>query len=719
MAKSKYYIDSNGVIRSNLTNEEIKEVVNKEIEKKGKTTYKIKNKAKGKNREEAIKEKEEEIKKEIEQEQEKEKKEKEILELKQRVEKEKKEKHKLNKSMLIKSRVVSELLQSLNGFNGEVSNISEVMKCRDIGLACEEIIKYKNYINISEEELELYKKILYKYTGYIKEHYLAPISGKKEELINKLKNKPKNITIEEHERKVLEYNNAIRDCFDIRARQFELDSYLIALEWNRNPENRFYLPRRDCFMNLEDINGTKFSIVQDLQDLIDGKLDVLSESMPQRTGKSRLSLFALSLLAFKNLEKSIFGVGHSSGLIDDFYNEIIAIYEDRKTYRAFDIFKNHIIQHKDSDKHTIDIDRRKGISNFIFRSIDGNITGSAEASLCMYSDDLIKDQSEVINKDIADKIWSKFNVLVLGRMKENIPLLYVGTLWGENCPLSRLIDEYSTLNNERYRFRQIAWHNSKGESQFNYKYNLGFTTEHFKRLERTMAESDYALWCAMYESDPISREGRPFSELKYYTNLPNREPDLVCFGCDVAVSAGGDYWSMPIGYVYDKEREIYIEDVVYSNKGTDYTIPKSVEMIIKHKVQSGEFEEKEGALNKRANYGVADTVIRLLKKNGYRCNIGCHSASGLKSKKSRILSCSNEILGIDTDYSYKIYFKDKSIRQGNTEYANFIKHIRNWSEDDSMQKRQIDDGVDSLSMLITYNVDNKKQKAKKINIKIY
>lgn len=623
-----------------------------------------------------------------------------------------------NKSK-ISSRVISNKLREMNGFDGEIRSEEDIKNCRDIGKACEEVLRYVDSIKISEEEKWLYYEIMMRYTGYVKEYYLKPNEEKDKGLIERIKNKKSNESVEEYDMRLIEYDRAIRDCFDIRARQYELDSYLIALEWNRRAESRFYLPRRECLMNLEDINGEKFSIVQDLQDLIDGKLDILSESMPQRTGKSRLSLFALSLMAFKDLDKSIFGVGHSSGLIDDFYNEIIAIYEDRKTYRAFEIFPNHILSHKDSDKHTIDIDRRKGLSNFMFRSIDGNITGSTEASLCMYSDDLIKDQSEVINKDIADKIWSKFNVLVLGRMKENIPLLYVGTLWGENCPLSRLINEYGRLNNERYRFRQIAWHNSKGESQFTYKYGLGFSTEHFKRLEKTMAVSDYALWCAMYESNPISREGRPFDKLKYYTELPDRDADFVCFGCDVAVSAGGDYWSMPIGYVYEKEREIYIEDVCYSNRGTDYTIPRSVELIMKHKAQNGEFEEKEGALNKRASYGVADTVKKMLMKNGYRCNIGCHNASGLKSKKARILSCRSEILGIETDYSYKIYFKDPSIRYNDSEYNNFVRHIMNWSDEDAMQKRQIDDGVDSLSILVTYNVDNHKRSAKKINMSIY
>lgn len=618
-----------------------------------------------------------------------------------------------------KSKVIEELFKKMNGFDGVIRDVKDIENCRDMANACEEIVKYSNLAGLSDEEVEYYREILKKYAGYVKEYYLLPTDKKPSELVKSIKEKHPNETLDEYDIRLREYDKMIRDCFDMMARQFDLDSYLIALEWYRKPESCFYMPRRDAFMNLEDIHGNKFSIVQDLQDLIDGKLDILSESMPQRTGKSRLSLFALSLMAFKNLEKSIFGVGHSSGLIDDFYNEIIALYTDRKTYRAFEIFPNHELVHKDSDKHTIDIDRRKGISNFMFRSIDGNITGSAEASLCMYSDDLIKDQSEVINKDMADKIWSKFNVLVLGRMKEHIPLLYVGTLWGENCPLSRLIDEYSGLDNPRYRFRQIAWHNSKGESQFVYKYDLGFSTEHFKRLERTMAESDYVLWCAMYESDPISREGRPFAILKYYTNLPDREPDFVCMGCDVAVSAGGDYWSMPIAYVYEQERELYIEDVCYSDKGTDYTIPRSVELIIQHKVEKGEFEEKEGAINKRANYGVADTINRMLRNRGYRCNIGCHSASGQKSKKSRILSCRAEILGLDTEFSYKIYFKDKSIRFGNTEYNNFIKHILAWSDDDAMQKRQKDDGVDSLAILVTYNIDNHKAKAKKINMSLY
>ena len=57
--------------------------------------------------------------------------------------------------------------------------------------------------------------------------------------------------------------------------QDDFDSYCIYLEWNREPQKRFYQPRRKVLHPL----------VQDLQDLADGKLDFLGISLPPRVGK--------------------------------------------------------------------------------------------------------------------------------------------------------------------------------------------------------------------------------------------------------------------------------------------------------------------------------------------------------------------------------------------------------------------------------------------------
>lgn len=53
------------------------------------------------------------------------------------------------------------------------------------------------------------------------------------------------------------------------------DYYLIYVEWSRPPEKKFYAPRRKVLKPLVD----------DLQDLADGKLDFLGISLPPRVGK--------------------------------------------------------------------------------------------------------------------------------------------------------------------------------------------------------------------------------------------------------------------------------------------------------------------------------------------------------------------------------------------------------------------------------------------------
>ena len=82
-----------------------------------------------------------------------------------------------------------------------------------------------------------------------------------------------------------------------------------------------------------------------------------------------------------------------------------------------------------------------------------------------------------------------------------------------------------------------------------------------------------------------------------------KKPYIVS-AVDVAVAKGGDYFAQGFFYVFEKRREVYLLDVIYSNKGTDYTLPLSARKLIYHNVERVEFEEKEGALNKDVNYGV-------------------------------------------------------------------------------------------------------------------
>lgn len=112
---------------------------------------------------------------------------------------------------------------------------------------------------------------------------------------------------------------------------FDLDFYLIALEWNRKPEQRFYLPRRKRLGEM----------VQAIQDLEDDKLDEIFLSQPPRTGKSTLMIFAMTWKIGKDSEKSNLYSAYSDKITTAFYNGCLEVINDRVTYRWHDIFYGH------------------------------------------------------------------------------------------------------------------------------------------------------------------------------------------------------------------------------------------------------------------------------------------------------------------------------------------------------------------------------------------
>ena len=64
----------------------------------------------------------------------------------------------------------------------------------------------------------------------------------------------------------------------------DFDAYMQYIEYDREPEKRFYLPRRKQI----------FPIVQALQDLEDDTLDLLTISTPPGVGKTTLGIFFLT-----------------------------------------------------------------------------------------------------------------------------------------------------------------------------------------------------------------------------------------------------------------------------------------------------------------------------------------------------------------------------------------------------------------------------------------
>ena len=74
---------------------------------------------------------------------------------------------------------------------------------------------------------------------------------------------------------------------------WDFESYMLYVEWERDPDKKFYIPRRKA---LHDV-------VKSLQDLADDKLDILSISLPPGVGKSTLAIFYLTWIAGREPNK--------------------------------------------------------------------------------------------------------------------------------------------------------------------------------------------------------------------------------------------------------------------------------------------------------------------------------------------------------------------------------------------------------------------------------
>lgn len=454
----------------------------------------------------------------------------------------------------------------------------------------------------------------------------------------------------------------------LEAMKGDFDAYCIYLEKNRDAEKRFYLPRRDVLLPL----------VNDLQDLFDGKLDFLGISLPPRVGKSTLCIFFMTFVMGHRPDIASVMSGHSDKLTDGFYREILSIMTDNTQYLWADVFPNVQIVDNSAKNETIDLVRKKRFPTMTCRSISGTLTGAVEIGTggVLYCDDLIEDLEESLN---PLRLESKYNAY-LNQLKDRKKLgaleLMVGTRWNVFDPLGRVEEQYK--NNPRYRFRVVPALNENDESNFNYKFGLGFDTAYYHDMRESL-RGDLATWWAKYMGKPYIREGLlfPENELKFYNGvLPDGEPTKI-FVCDTAWG-GGDSLSMPIAYVYDNG--IYIHDWVFNNGDKTVTRPAVVGRLKQHLPHRGRFEANNGGDE------YADAVDKELREDGVRINITSKKAPTTQSKLARIIQHAPDIK--------EFYFRNEKCQSA--EYRKAMNELTLFVQ---TGKNLHDDAPDSLAML--------------------
>ena len=458
--------------------------------------------------------------------------------------------------------------------------------------------------------------------------------------------------------------NFQKQCYAMSGRDYFPD-YMIAMEWNRMWEQKFYLPREDALKPL----------ALEMQKLVDDELDLLCISAPPGIGKTGLGDFFLTFVTGRNPELANLMGSHSNSILNDNYNECLRMMTSDE-YCWKDIFPEHKVVKTNAADLKIDVDTAKKFSSLQYGSISGSLAGRVRAVGLLFLDDLIPNLETALSRERLDKIWGQYTTDYRQRKQGKCKELHIATRWSVWDVIGRL--ERANENNPRAKFIALPAMDETDHSNFNYGGDIGFTTKMYREIRRDM---DEVTWRCLYMNEPIEREGLlfPKEELQYYLELPAEEPDAVIAVVDTK-DHGADDCVMPVAYRYGDK--YYIECLMCDPGTPDVTVPKIASLLKEHKVHQCRFESNA------AGGQIARDVDKQLKALGGQTSITTKYSTA--NKETRIIVQSAWIKS-------HCLFKDKDIQS--QEYRKAMNLLCGFSQ---VSKKKKDDVPDALSMLADF-----------------
>lgn len=428
------------------------------------------------------------------------------------------------------------------------------------------------------------------------------------------------------------------------AAPHHFESYLLYIEQNREPEKKFYPPRRKVLKQVVDA----------LQDLADDRLDLLAISLPPGSGKTTLAIFYLTWLAGRFPDEPMLTGSHSNSFVRGVYDECLRILDVNGEYLWKDVFPMVQLSNTNAKDCRIDLGKRKRFETLEFTSIGTGNAGLYRASRLLYCDDLVSGIEVALSKERLDKLWETYTTdLRQRKIGDHCKELHIATRWSVHDVIGRLENDYG--ESDRAKFIVIPALDENDESNFDYAYGVGFNTKFYHEQREIMED---ASWRALYLNQPIEREGQLYSEdeLRRYFELPDGEPDAILSVCDTK-DRGKDYCVMPIAYQYGND--FYIEKIVCDNSNPEVVETRLVMELLSHKVHLSRFESNS------AGGRVAQKVQEQVKSKGGKTKITTkYTTSNKETKiivnspfiKEHCLFKDDSVIGADKEYRKALQF---------------------------------------------------------------
>lgn len=450
----------------------------------------------------------------------------------------------------------------------------------------------------------------------------------------------------------------------------DFDSFMTYIELDRKPEKRFYAPRKHYLRPM----------VQGFQDVLDGKLRLLTISMPKRAGKSQTGINFVNMLSGKFPDRSTLMEGTGDDLVKSFYNGCLEYLTVPNEYLFYDVFPDARLVQTNADTKTVNLKSKSRFPTIMCRSIDARQVGLSEATNVLYLDDCVEGREEAKNRQRLDDKWEVISGDIMGRAIEGTPMVFTGTRYSLYDPIGR-VQEHAQREGWAWRAIEIpALDLVTDESNYEYEREgkKVFTTAYFREQRELLSAEQFE---SEFQQQPFEAKGLLFSkdELNYFFELPkDRDPDTIIAVGDTAES-GSDSTSMPVAMIYGNA--VYIVDVVFDDSPAEVTKPECAKCLIENKVASAVFES-----NNAGQYYARD-VDQIIRERGY--SVGIRTKRTISNKQTRIEFASDNI-------KKNFYFKHPSTYKRGSQYWNFMKEVTTYTRSGKVPH---DDAPDSLSLL--------------------
>lgn len=450
----------------------------------------------------------------------------------------------------------------------------------------------------------------------------------------------------------------------------DFDSFMTYIELDRKPEKRFYAPRKHYLRPM----------VQGFQDVLDGKLRLLTISMPKRAGKSQTGINFVNMLSGKFPDRSTLMEGTGDDLVKSFYNGCLEYLTVPNEYLFYDVFPDARLVQTNADTKTVNLKSKSRFPTIMCRSIDARQVGLSEATNVLYLDDCVEGREEAKNRQRLDDKWEVISGDIMGRAIEGTPMVFTGTRYSLYDPIGR-VQEHAQREGWAWRAIEIpALDLVTDESNYEYEREgkKVFTTAYFREQRELLSAEQFE---SEFQQQPFEAKGLLFNkdELNYFFELPkDRDPDTIIAVGDTAES-GSDSTSMPVAMIYGNA--VYIVDVVFDDSPAEVTKPECAKCLIENKVASAVFES-----NNAGQYYARD-VDQIIRDRGY--SVGIRTKRTISNKQTRIEFASDNI-------KKNFYFKHPSTYKRGSQYWNFMKELTTYTRSGKVPH---DDAPDSLSLL--------------------